>query len=150
MTCYHIIQKFSSMNARPALRRCYRSRSHADTVRVRGATGDRADYHLDPDVQGLTVTACYTENCECARWPDGHNAGAMPTRPERLVLMCDDCKQRRREVTELVDPATEEPSLLCNSCFNRAAGKLLRRKQWTPNRRVHADDPAFALVAEVA
>ena len=145
--CYHIIERYPSMNSRPALKRCYRSRKTAETVAKRGATGDRADYQLDPNRQ-LGVVGCYGENCECAKWPGGHNAGAIPNRPEQLALMCEDCGQKRRETTELVDPSTEEPRLLCNTCFNRAAGKLLRRHQWTPNRRVHADDPAFALVAE--
>ena len=64
----------------------------------------------------------------------------------RSCVKIADRKDARRP--ELVDPSTEEPRLLCNTCFNRAAGKLLRRHQWTPNRRVHADDPAFALLAE--
>ena len=72
------------MNSRPALKRCYRSRKTAETVAKRGATGDRADYQLDPNRQ-LGVVGCYSENCECAKWPGGHNAGAISS---RLNIWC--------------------------------------------------------------
>ena len=48
MVCFHVVRKHPSMSSSVALKRCFRSRSHADTVRVRGATGDRTDYYLDP------------------------------------------------------------------------------------------------------
>ena len=44
--CYHIIEKHTSMRSGPALKRCFRSRKTAETTAHRGATGDRAGYHL--------------------------------------------------------------------------------------------------------
>ena len=58
MACFHIIVRHSSMRSGPALKRCHRTRKAAEAVRQRGATGDRADYNLDPG-QALGVVACY-------------------------------------------------------------------------------------------
>ena len=105
MPCYHIIRKHASMSSSPALKRCFRSRSHADTVRVRGAIGDRSDYYLDRTLPGLAVSACYhPEQCECAKWPQGHNAEAIPVKPARNLIMCERCNSGRRNAVELIDP----------------------------------------------
>ena len=147
MACYHIIRKYPSMNSGPALKRCFRSRSHADTVRVRGATGDRADYHLDKDLLGLAVSACYDpEQCDCAKWPQGHNAEAIPVKPARSLIMCERCNHGRRNAVEMIDPKTEEPMLLCERCAGRAALGYLFKRQLLPVRRVHADDAALSMV----
>ena len=71
--CYHIIRRYSSMWTMPALKRCFKTRKTAETVRRRGATGDRSDYCLDPSLN-LGVVACYDDSCECAGWPQGHAA----------------------------------------------------------------------------
>ena len=46
--CYHIVRWYESMRAAPAIRRCYRTMSTAQTIRRRGITGDRSDGYLDP------------------------------------------------------------------------------------------------------
>ena len=59
MACYHIIIRHASMRTGPALKRCHRTRKAAEAVQgQRGATGDRADYSLDPG-QTLGVVECY-------------------------------------------------------------------------------------------
>lgn len=144
--CFHIIERFPSMISRPAIKRCYRNRKTPETIIRRGVKGERADYQIDPN-RSLGVVACYDcEKCECARWPEGHNAGNIPEPASKPMLECESCGNNRRELTELVDPEDETPQLLCNTCFNREAGRYLRRHQWTRNRRVHADNPAFALL----
>ena len=147
MPCYHIIRKHASMSSSPALKRCFRSRSHADTVRVRGAIGDRSDYYLDQTLPGLAVSACYDpDNCECAKWPQGHNAAAIPVKESRSLIMCEQCTQGRRNAVEMIDPKTEEPAFLCERCAGRAALGFLFKRQLAPVRRVHADDAAMVMV----
>ena len=144
--CYHIIIRHSSMRSGPALKRCYRSRKTAETVRQRGASGDRADYHLDASLN-LGVVACYhPEQCECAKWAQGHNAAAIPVKPARNLIMCERCNSGRRNAVELIDPKTEEPMLLCERCAGRAALGYLFKRQLPPVRRVHADDAALSMV----
>ena len=100
MACFHIVRKFPSMRTKPALKRCFKTRSTAETVRRRGSTGDRADYHLDPG-EDLGVVACYdVKNCECAKWPAGHNAAIIAPKPRKALIMCEHwpqgTAQRRR------------------------------------------------------
>ena len=147
MACYHIIQKFPSMRTKPALKRCFKTRSTAETVRRRGATGDRADYHLDPG-DSLSVVACYDPTrCECARWPQGHNAVIIAPRPRKALIMCERCSKGRRSVVEFVDPETETPILLCRRCAERVALSYLFKGQSPRVRWLHADDPGMTLVA---
>ena len=145
--CYHIIEKHTSMRSGPALKRCFRSRKTAETTAHRGATGDRAGYHLDA-TRNLGVVACYdADKCECARWPQGHNAEALPTKPTRRLLMCERCAHARRAAVEFIDPKTEEPRLYCQRCAERAALGYIFKRQLPQARRVHADDPALTFVA---
>ena len=147
MPCYHIIRKHASMSSSPALKRCFRSRSHADTVRVRGSIGDRSDYYLDRTLPGLAVSACYhPEQCECAKWPQGHNAESIPVKPARNLIMCEQCNQGRRNAVEMIDPKTEEPMLLCERCAGRAALGYAFKHQVPLVRRVHADDASMVMV----
>ena len=69
----------------PALKRCFKTRKTAETVRRRGATGDRSDYYLDTNLN-LWVVACYDDSCECAGRPQGHAAGELPTRTPGLSI----------------------------------------------------------------
>ena len=148
MACYHIIIRHASMRTGPALKRCHRNRKAAEAVRQRGATGDRADYSLDPG-QTLGVVECYDkDNCECAKWPQGHNAATIPAKPVKAMIMCERCHSGRRNAIELIDPRTEEPMLLCERCAGRAALGFLFKRQLAPVRRVHADAPALAMVVE--
>ena len=147
MPCYHIIRKHASMSSSPALKRCFRSRSHADTVRVRGSIGDRSDYYLDRTLPGLAVSACYhPEQCECAKWPQGHNAEAISVKPARNLIMCEQCNQGRRNAVEMIDPKTEDPMLFCERCAGRAALGYAFKHQVPLVRRVHADDAALSMV----
>ena len=144
--CFHIVVKYPSMRTGPALKRCFRNRNTAVTVRQRGATGDRADYHLDASLN-LGVVECYDkENCECAKWPQGHNADTILVKPSRSLIMCERCNQGRRNAVELIDPKTEEPHLYCQRCAERAALGYLFKRQSPPVRRVHADDAAMVMV----
>ena len=80
MACFHIIIRHASMRTGPALKRCYRTRKTAEAVQgQRGATGDRADYNLDPG-QALGVVACYDKlrTASAPKWPQGHNADSHP------------------------------------------------------------------------
>ena len=148
MACYHIIIRHASMHTGPALKRCHRTRKAAEAVRQRGATGDRADYSLD-HTQTLGVVACYdTENCDCAKWPQGHNAAAIPVKPARNLIMCERCNHGRRNAVEMIDPKTEEPMLLCQRCAERVALGFLFKRQLPPVRRVHADDAALSMIVE--
>ena len=149
MACFHIIARHASMHTGPALKRCYRSRKTAETVKARGATGDRADYSLDPG-QTLGVVACYADNCDCAKWPQGHNAEAIPVKPARSLIMCERCNHGRRNAVEMIDPKTEEPMLLCERCAGRAALGYLFKRQLPPVRRVHADDAALSMVVSTS
>ena len=130
MACYHIIISHSLYATRG--RRSNAAIAPAKTaeaVRQRGATGDRADYNLDPG-QALGVVACYdAENCECAKWPQGHNADTIPVKPARSLIMCERCNHGRRNAVEMIDPATEEPMLLCERCAGRAALAFLFKRQ---------------------
>ena len=147
MACYHIVEKFASMRSLPALKRCYKSRKTAETVRRRGATGDRADYYLDPGRQ-LSVVSCYdVDHCECAGWPAGHNTAIIAPKPRKALIMCEKCKKGRRNAFEFLDPKTETPILLCQRCGERAALAYLLKGQSPPVRRIHADDPSMSMVA---
>ena len=146
MACYHIIIRHASMRTGPALKRCHQTRKAAEAVRQRGATGDRADYSLDPG-QTLGVVECYDKGgCECAKWPQGHNAETIPVKPARSLIMCERCNHGRRNAVEMIDPKTEEPMLLCERCAGRAALGYLFKRQLPPVRRVHADDAAMVMV----
>ena len=147
MACYHIVQKFVSMRTKPALKRCFKSRPTAETVRRRGATGDRADYHLDRGAP-LSVVACYdVANCECAKWPKGHNAAIIAPKPRKALIMCERCNKGRRSVVEFIDPRTETPALLCRRCGERAALGYLFKGQSPKVRWLHADDPGMSMIA---
>ena len=146
--CYHIVRWYDSVRCGPALKTCYRTKSTAQTIRHRGIVGDRSPFHLEPhdaDTNPLAVVQCRNaEQCECHRWPTGHNAAVLPTKPVRRVIVCEQCQARRRAAVELVDPQTEEPVLLCERCAGRVAlGRLFKRRE---ARHVHADDAALALV----
>ena len=145
--CYHIIEKHTSMRSGPALKRCFRSRKTAETTAHRGATGDRADYQLDRH-RNLGVVACYdSDKCECARWAQGHNAEALPTKPRRRLLVCERCGHTRRAAVEIIDPKTEELRVYCERCAERAALGYIFKRQLPQARRVHADDAALTFVA---
>ena len=148
MPCYHIIERYPSMRSGPAVKRCYGSRKSAEITRRRGVTGDRADYQLDPG-RALGVVACYDpQQCECARWPNGHNVGAIPPKPVKVMIMCERCNHGRRNAVEMIDPKTEEPMLLCERCAGRAALGYLFKRQLPPVRRIHADDAALSMIVE--
>ena len=144
MPCYHIIERYPSMRSGPAVKRCYGSRKSAEITRRRGVTGDRADYQLDPG-RALGVVACYdSQQCDCAKWPQGHNAAVIPVKPGRNLIMCERCNSGRRNAVELIDPKTEEPMLLCERCAkNVALGRLFKRRE---ARHVHADDAALSMI----
>ena len=146
--CYHIIRRYSSMWTMPALKRCFKTRKTAETVRRRGATGDRSDYYLDPSLN-LGVVACYDDSCECAGWPQGHAGGELPTRAPGLRIPCAECGKPRREAIEMVDPDDESPVLLCRRCAERAALAHLLKKTRPTVRRVHADDPDVSQLVAV-
>ena len=145
--CFHIVRWFDSVRATPALRRCYRSMSAAQTARRRGIKGDRSNDYLDP-TNDLAVVKCRDDDkCDCARWPTGHNAASLPVKQPRRLLVCERCGKGRRAAVEITDPRTEEPMLYCQRCAERAALGYLIKRQTPPVRRVHADDAALAFVA---
>ena len=145
--CYHIVCWYDSVRAAPAIRRCYRSMSAAQTARRRGIKGDRSDVYLDP-TDDLAVVKCrHDSECECGRWPRGHNADTLPVKQPRKLLVCERCGKGRRGAVEITDPRTEEPLLYCQRCAERAALGYLFKHQTPPVRRVHADDAAQAFVA---
>ena len=148
--CYHIIRWHDSVRATPAIKRCYRAMSTAQTIRKRGIMGDRSDAHLDPSLDLAVVKCREGSTCECARWPQGHNADTIPAKPKRKVLMCEKCEKARRGLVEVVDPDTEEPALYCEPCYRKFAADHKRVKELLHVRRVRADDPAFEYVAVVA
>ena len=82
----------------------------------------------------------------CAKWPQGHNAEAIPVKPARNLIMCEQCNQGRRNAVEMIDPKTEEPMLLCERCAGRAALGYAFKHQVPLVRRVHADDAAMVMV----
>ena len=145
--CYHIVRWYDSVRATLAIRRCYRSMSAAQTGRRRGIKGDRSDLYLDP-TNDLAVVKCRDETkCECARWPSGHNADSLPVKPDRKLLVCERCRNRRRAAVEVTDPRTEEPRLYCERCAGRVVLGYVFKRQTPLVRRVHADDAALAFVA---
>lgn len=146
--CYHIIIRHSSMWTKPVLKRCFKSRKTAETVRQRGATGDRSDYYLDAN-QNLGVVACYDDKCECAKWEKGHAAAELPTRTPGPRIACAECGKPRRKMVEMADPAGESPVLLCLRCAERAALAYVIKKTLPTARRVHADDPDVSQLAAV-
>ena len=146
--CYHIVRWYESMRAAPAIRRCYRTMSTAQTIRRRGITGDRSDGYLDPGAD-LAIAKCRDEAlCECSRWPEGHNVGNLPVKESKRVLACDQCGKRRRAVVEIIDPKSEQPEILCEPCARRVALAYLFKRQMPPVRRLHADDPSMRFVAD--
>ena len=148
--CYHIVRWYDSVRCGPALKTCYRTKSTAQTIRHRGIVGDRSPFHLEPhnaDTHPLGVVQCRNaEQCECHRWPNGHNAAALPAKPVRSLIMCEQCNQGRRTAVEMIDPKTEEPMLLCERCAGRAALGYAFKRQVPLVRRVHADDAAMVMV----
>ena len=46
--CHHIVRWYDSVRAAPAIRRCYRSMSAAQTARRPGNKGDWSDLYLEP------------------------------------------------------------------------------------------------------
>ena len=65
--CYHIVRWYDSVRVAPAIRRCYRSMSAAQTARRRGIKGERSYHHLDP-TDDLAVVKCRDgTRCDCAR-----------------------------------------------------------------------------------
>ena len=145
--CYHIVRWYDSVRASPAIRRCYRSMSAAQTSRRRGIQGARSAVYLDPTVDLAVIKCRDASNCECARWPGGHNAGTLPVKQPKKLLLCERCGKGRRAAVEVIDPRTEEPMLYCQRCAERAALGYLFKRQTPLVRRVHADDAAQAFVA---
>ena len=76
--CYHIVRWYDSVRAAPAIRRCYHSMSAAQTARRRGIKGDRSDLYLDPTDDLALVKCRHDSECECGRWPRGHNSDTLP------------------------------------------------------------------------
>ena len=145
--CFHIVRWYDSVRAAPAIRRCYRSMSTAQTIRKRGISGERSAVVLDPTAD-LAVVKCRVESrCECARWPGGHNAGSLPVKQPKKMLMCGRCGKGRRAAVEIIDPRTEEPAVYCQRCAERAALGHLFKRQTPPLRRIHADDAAQTFIA---
>ena len=148
--CYHIVRWYDSVRCGPALKTCYRTKSTAQTIRQRGIVGDRSPFHLEPhdtDTNPLAVVQCRNaEQCECRRWPTGHNAAVLPAKPVRRVIVCEQCNQGRRNAVEIIDPKTEELRVYCERCAGRAALGYLFKRQLPPVRRVHADDAALSMV----
>ena len=143
MPCFHIIERYQSMRSGPAVKRCYGSRKVAEVTRKRGVTGDRADYYLDPS-RPLGVVACYDlEQCSCARWPTGHNSGAIPPKPERRLIVCARCDGRRRAAIEVIDPRTEDGANYCEPCADKVIKGLVFKRVLPVVRRLHADEPAL-------
>ena len=141
--CWHVIRWVNSTRSVPALKRCFRSRSTANTIRRRGIVGDRSSDHLnphDPEQNPLGVIQCDPSRCDCMRWPSGHNAASIPEKPQRRLLVCEFCHKARRNAVELVDPRTEEPEILCPRCAERRALALAFRNRLPLVRRIHADD----------
>ena len=104
--CWHVIRWVNSTRSVPALKRCFRSRSTANTIRRRGIVGDRSSDHLDPhdpEQNPLGVIQCDPSRCDCMRWPSGHNAASIPEKPQRRLLVCEFCHKARRNAVELVD-----------------------------------------------
>ena len=79
----------------PAIRRCYRSMSAAQTSRRRGIQGARSDVYLDPTVDLAVIKCRDATKCECARWPGGHNAATLPVKQPRKLLVCERCGKGR-------------------------------------------------------
>ena len=143
MPCYHIIERYPSMRSGPAVKRCYGSRKSAEITRKRGVTGDRADYYLDPG-RALGVVGCYDlTQCSCAHWPTGHNAGAIPPKPERRLIVCARCGGRRRAAIEVIDPRTEDGANYCEPCADKVIKGLVFKRVLPVVRRLHADEPAL-------
>ena len=144
--CYHIVRWYDSVRAAPALRRCYRSMSAAQTARRRGIKGDRSEDYLDP-TNDLAVVKCRDDDkCDCARWPTGHNAASLPVKQPRRLLVCERCGKGRRAAVEVIDPKTEEPRLYCQRCAQRVGMGYLFKRQAPLVRHVHADDAALTFV----
>ena len=91
--CYHIVRWYDSVRCGPALKTCYRTKSTAQTIRHRGIVGDRSPFYLeahDADTNPLGVVQCRNaEQCECHRWPTGHNAAKrIPVEAGYGDLLC--------------------------------------------------------------
>ena len=62
--CFYIVRWYYSVRAAPAVQRCYRLMSTAQTTRRRGMSGKRSDVFLDPTAD-LGVVKCRDEiKCE--------------------------------------------------------------------------------------
>ena len=121
--------------------------SSAQTTKRRAEQGGRTDVHLLPNVDLAVVKCRDPERCECGKWPTGHNAGNLPEKPLRKLLICEVCGKGRRAAVEIVDPMTEEPKLHCQTCAKRAALAYVFKRQAPTARRVHADDASMEFVA---
>ena len=130
------------------MKRCFRKRKTAETVRRRGAKGDRSDYYLGPSLN-LGSVACYDDACECARWPEGHAAGESLARTPKPRIACAECSKPRREVMEMTYPDAESPALLRRQCAERAAPDHLRQGTYPAVKRVRADDMDISQLATV-
>ena len=159
--CYHIIRWHDSVSANVAIKRCYRTREHANTDRRKGLIGDRTTFHLDPHNrdQGIiySVVKCPVgDACGCAKWNTGHNRATIPAKELRLMIVCGRCYKPRRNAVEVYDPETEEREMMCQRCYERyAAGVLFKatrsdRYVLPKVSHVHAEDPDLAPVAVLA
>ena len=134
------------MRAAPAIRRCYRSMSAAQTARRRGIKGDRRDVYLGPTGDLAVVKCRHDSECECGRWLRGHNANSLPVKEPMKLLVCERCGKGRRAAVEVIDPKTEEPRLYCQRCAQRVGMGYLFKRQAPLVRHVHADDAALTFV----
>lgn len=148
--CFHIIRWHSSTRSTPALKRCFTSRSSANTVRGRGIIGDRSPDHLEAHDKAhnrLGVVQCDHANCDCVRWPTGCNAANLPARAEQRYLECCNCHVCRRNVIEVTDPRDETPRLFCRRCAERKVLAVTFKGRQPLVRWRHADDGVMAFLA---
>ena len=116
--CYHIVRWYDSVRAAPAIRRCYRSMSAAQTSRRRGIKGDRSNLYLDP-TDDLAVIKCRHEGkYECTRWPGGHIAATLPVKQRRKLLVCERCGKGRWAAVEITDPPNRGGTIQPARCPN--------------------------------
>ena len=148
--CFHIVRwhghSTCKIRAKPALKRCFKSKSTADTIRIRGIKGDRSPDHLDahdPAWNRLGVVECDRSICECTRWPTGCNAANLPTPPEKEYLPCAKCNVLRRKVIEVTDPRDEEPRLYCRKHAMEKVLAINFSGRQPVLRWRHADDDAM-------
>ena len=153
--CFHILRVIGGgIRSKPALHRCYRSRSAAETAKRRGLSGDRSrdgDHLLphSPD-NPLAVVRC-KKGCPCVTWRTGCNGTNLPPPPpEQRYLRCDRCRFLWRNVREQTDPTDEVPRLHCEACAGKFALKLSVKRRVAVTVKRHADDPAMQFLIEWA